>query len=320
MGAQDLHPAKRLEIRDLELFLVVAETGSFRKAAIGLRTGQPSVSRRVRKIEDALGVSLFERRRSGARLTVAGWAFAERARTVVSSIEAAVGVALESGEGRNGRLHVGMIASLSSGALRDLIRDFRAAHPDVEMLFCECDRGELFTLLNHRLLDLVFVSGTLPDAYGDSVLVVEEQIFVALSESDALARRVRLSWEDVRSARFLVSENEPGPEIHEYLIRRLADLGHRPDIVRHRLGREGIMNLVGLGFGAGLVAEHWCGVAYPGVVFRRIGDDSERVPFSLVWRSENDNPALRRFVSLARVHAKKAAAGDAASRTRDPSP
>ena len=68
------------------------------------------------------------------------------------------------------------------------------------------------------------------------------------------------------------------------------------------------MNLVGLKLGVSLVAEHWCGVSYPGVVFRPVGEPYERVRFSLVWRPENDNPALRRFVSLARVHAQKAAA------------
>ena len=80
------------------------------------------------------------------------------------------------------------------------------------------------------------------------------------------------------------------------------------------------MNLVGLGFGVSLVADHWRGVRYPNVAFVPIGDEEEKVPFSLTWRPENDNPALRRFVSLARVHARKAAAGDAASRTRDPLP
>ena len=80
------------------------------------------------------------------------------------------------------------------------------------------------------------------------------------------------------------------------------------------------MNLVGLGLGVSLVAEHWCGVSYPGVVFRPVGGEDERVRFSLVWRPENDNPALRRFVSLARVHARKAASDGAASQRPDPSP
>ena len=166
----------------------------------------------------------------------------------------------------------------------------------------------------------MFASGEFPEAHGDSTLLIKEPIYVALQRDDPLAEQSRLSWDDAREARFLVSAAEPGPEIHEYLIRRLADLGRRPIVMRHRIGREGIMNLVGLGLGVSLVAEHWCGVSYPGVVFRPVGGEDERVRFSLVWRPENDNPALRRFVSLARVHARKAASDDAASQSRDPSP
>ena len=101
---------------------------------------------------------------------------------------------------------------------------------------------------------------------------------------------------------------QPSNATSDAAVRSLADLGHRPYVTRHRLSREGIMSLVSLGLGASLVADHWRGVQYPSVTFVPVGDENERVPFSLVWRPDNDNPALRRFVSLARVHARKAAA------------
>lgn len=198
--------------------------------------------------------------------------------------------------------------------------DFASQHPDVDMAFVESERSELLMLLSHRILDVVLASGEFPEEHGDSTLLVEEPIYMALREDDPLTDRTRLSWDDVRDARFLVSATEPGPEIHEYLIRRLADLGRRPHVTRHQVGREGIMNLVGLGFGVSLVADHWRGVRYPNVKFVPIGDEDERVPFSLTWRPENDNPALRRFVSLARVHAKRNASPSASSQSPDPSP
>ena len=93
--------------------------------------------------------------------------------------------------------------------------------------------------------------------------------------------------------------------MHEYLIKRLASLGRTPDIERHAVGREGLMNLVGLGVGISLVADHWRGVSYPNVVFVPVENGRERIPFSWLWRADNDNPALRRFVSLARIEAKQ---------------
>ncbi|WP_306119157.1 MULTISPECIES: LysR family transcriptional regulator [unclassified Roseitalea] len=311
---------ERLEFQDLKVLLAVAEIGSFRQSALHLNLGQSAVSRRVQKLENALGVSLFERRPTGARLTRAGSSFAARARSVFNDLHHAVDTAHAAGMGGDGTLNVGMIASLSRGALRDVVAEYAANHPGVNIGFVESERGELLTLLSHRQLDVVIASGEFPEVHGDSALLIEEPIYIALHDEGLLAERSRLAWDEVREAHFLVSATEPGPEIHDYLIRRLARLGRRLHVTRHRLGREGIMNLVGLGLGVSLVADHWRGVRYPNVKFVPIGDEDERVPFSLAWRPDNDNPALRRFVSLARVHAKRNASPSAASQRPDPSP
>ncbi|MEM7671292.1 MAG: LysR family substrate-binding domain-containing protein, partial [Pseudomonadota bacterium] len=140
---------------------------------------------------------------------------------------------------------------------------------------------------------------------GDGFQFAQEPIFLAIAADHPLAKHSLLSWNDVRNCRFVVSTDEPGPEIHEYIVKRTSALGQSADVRRHRLGREGIMTLVGLGIGVSLVADHWRGVSYPNVIFVRVGDQEESIPFSLTWRPENDNPALRRFISLARIEAKR---------------
>jgi len=312
---------RKLDMTDFACFLAVGESGSFRKAAVKTGLGQSAVSRRIQKLEDLAGVSLFERHPTGATLTPAGWTFAEHARSLVGNLQEAIDCAHNAGTGRQGQLGLGIIASLSQGPIRDVVAEFFAKHPNVEFRFVEGERSELVTMLSHRRLDVVIASGEFASEYGDSLVISEERIYLAVPEQHKLSSRSKLSWDDLYSEHFLVSADEPGPEIHEYIIRRLADLGRRPRVTRYRICREGLMNLIGLGLGVGLVAEHWCGVTYPSVVFRPVGYHKERVPFSVVWRPDNDNPALRRFVSLARVHAKKAAASlSEASQSPDPSP
>lgn len=155
---------------------------------------------------------------------------------------------------------------------------------------------------------------------GDGFILVQEGLHVAVHCESRLARRKRLDWEDIAARRFVVSSYEPGPEIHDYLVRKISDLDRRARVRRQRLGREGIMTLVGVGFGMSLVADHWRGVRYPNVSFVPIGDETDCIPFSLTWRLENDNPALRRFISLARIEAKRAAASSGPSRRPDPLP
>lgn len=295
---------KGLNVTDLETLLAVAETGSFRRAAIRLGVGQPSVSRRVRRLEDALGLSLFERRPHGARTTEAGARFADSAGTILRELQLAIGAAQTSGVAGTGRLRVGLIASLSQGFLRNLFRAFMANHAGIEVSLDELTRRQLLIRLSHRKIDVVIAAGLPEHDCGDGFVSHHEPIFIAIPDTHDLADAPRISWDDIADEKFIVSAREPGPEIHDYITRSITDLG-RTVCVRHfAMGREGIMNLVGLGLGVSLVADHWRGVRYPGVRFVRVGED-ERIPFSLTWRPENDNPALRRFISLARIEARK---------------
>ena len=78
------------------------------------------------------------------------------------------------------------------------------------------------------------------------------------------------------------------------------------------------MALVGLGFGASIVCGSEASVIYPGVTFVPLAGEGQL--FSAIWSPQNDNPALRRFLSAARVQSRKASAGgDAPLRTLDPS-
>lgn len=304
------HNCKRLEIQDFDAFLETSETGSFRKAAIGLGVSQSVISRRIQKLEEALGVSLFERSATGARLTVAGWNFASRGRYLLRDLQCAIRYAQCAGLGKHGQLTLGLIASLSHGLLRNVVADFVSRHPQIKLTFTECDRSELLAMLSHRQVDVVFASGTQPTEFGDMLRLTDEPIFLVVPERHPFADRTQVKWVDVSGQLFLTSTMEPGPEIREYIVGRVGDLGRHPRIDQHRLDREGIMNLVGLGLGVSVVADHWRGVEYPNIHFVPFfkGERPECIPFSLTWRPENDNPALRRFLSLARVHAKAHAA------------
>ena len=78
-----------IDLRNLRHFVATAENGSFRRAANVLHMQQSSVSRAVRQLEDALGVSLFERRVSGAQLTDAGHRLLRDVRPALEQLELA---------------------------------------------------------------------------------------------------------------------------------------------------------------------------------------------------------------------------------------
>ena len=86
-------------------------------------------------------------------------------------------------------------------------------------------------------------------------------------------------------------------------MRHLVDLGRTPVVEPRAVQRGGLLGLVSLGMGISLVGTAEAAVTYPGVVFRRL--EGELLPFSVVWADNNDNPALRRFLTLAREQERR---------------
>lgn len=125
-----------------------------------------------------------------------------------------------------------------------------------------------------------------------------ERVYVAVPLGDELSKMAVISWAALYERHFIISDTDPGPEIHDYLIKHLADLGRHPSIESHRVGRDNLMHLVALGRGLTLTSEATIATRFPGVVYRPLSDDL--LTFCAVWSPRNDNPALRRLLSLAK--------------------
>src|SRR5215475_13296957 len=140
--------------------LVVAKYLSFRGAASALGVRQSAVSRRVRALEDVLGVSLFERYHAGVRLTAAGARFFDQARDALSQLDDAAKTAGAAGRGTIGRLDIGILSSMGAGFLREVIRVYHERQPDVAIQILEGASLEQIALVRKGRLDVAFVLGT----------------------------------------------------------------------------------------------------------------------------------------------------------------
>lgn len=201
-------------------------------------------------------------------------------------------------------VRIGIFSSLASGFLADLLRNYQAENPFVHLDFTEGGPAEHVAAVQHHRMDVAFLTGE-PVAYGcETTRLWEERVFAVLPQDHGLVEREKIGWDDLRDEHFIVSETNPGPEIHDYLVKHLAELGHHPRVERCGVGRDNLMKLVALGRGSTLTSEATTGATFPGVVYRPI--EGERLPFSAVWSLCNDNPAFRRLLSMARTLSKRA--------------
>jgi DNA-binding transcriptional LysR family regulator len=294
----------KIDLVSITQALVVAESLSFHRAARVLGTQQSTVGRRVRALEDVLGVSLFERTPAGVRPTTAGARFFEQARVVLRQLDDAVQIAGAAGRGVIGHVKIGILSSMAAGFLREVIRAYRTRHAEVEMYVVEGASREQIALVRESRLDVAFILGvpSLPNC--EVTQLWSEQIFVALPQGHMLCHCDEIAWETLRDQKVILCQSELGGAIHDQLIRSLAQLGCSLRIERLDVGREALMHLVALGLGVSFTSEATVATQFPEVTFRPIAGDTARIPFSAVWLPNNDNPAFRRFLSLARGMSK----------------
>jgi DNA-binding transcriptional LysR family regulator len=288
-----------LDMKALSFFVAVAEAGGFRKASSRRGVLQSVISRKVRELEDDLGVSLFERHREGVRLTNAGRHFLEDVRRIFAHMERATSATSAAGLADQGRLSIGVASSMSAGFLYKLIGTWRAQHPSVALNIRDATPGELVAAVLERELDVTFITGTAVPPGCDMELLWIDSIYLAVSTANPVSKKASVEMKDIAAESFIVNQGNFGIEIRDFLIRQLSDLGVRPSVQVFDVGREVLFTMVGLGFGCTTAATLETGVQYPSVRYVPIKD--VRLPFNAVWSPANDNPALRRFLSFGRV-------------------
>lgn len=287
-----------IELRHLRYAIAAAEHHSFRRAASVLGVQQSAVSRRIRDIEDGVGASLFTRHSAGVDLTDAGCKFVHHARSAMAEIDRAAKLAGSSGRGERGSVRLGVFSSLASGFIARMLRKYEAMNARVGIEYIEGAPREHIAAIRRFQLDVAFLTGPVDILDCDTEHFWTEKVFVVVPSDNPLAARDSLSWEQLKDQHFVVSETYPGPEIHDYLVKHLANLGQHASVECCAVGRDNLMQIVSFGRGLSLTSEATTGTRFPGVVYRELV--GEELPFHAVWSPENDNPALRRLLSLAR--------------------
>lgn len=294
--------AARMNLRHLRYFVAAAEHGSFRKASKVLGVQESTISRQVRDMEDWLGSSVFHRHSSGVSLTVAGQRLLSRARRVLRYVNESADIVGAIGGVRDGHLRVGIYSSLASGFLVELLRRFAERHSGVQVEVADGNPSEHLATIRQLQLDVAFLTGTSEWPQCETAYLWSERVFVVLPENHMLATKEEMHWRDIAHENFIVSDAPPGQEIHDYLVQRVADLGRHPKIQSQFVGRDNLFILVALGSGLTVTSEATTAAQIPGICYRPIV--GEVLPFSAVWSPKNDNPALRRFISMARMMAR----------------
>ncbi|MGY8632085.1 LysR family transcriptional regulator [Bradyrhizobium sp. 14AA] len=292
--------ARAIDLQQLRLAVVACDYGSFRRAAEALSIKHTVFSRSIGQLEYLVGTSLFERSTGGIKPTLAGRAVLRIARLILEQVDTLVDAGRSSGRGDSGHLALGFCTSISTGNLRATLGEFRKRFPQIELATMERSRIRLMSALRSGTLDVVVSPGRLVTKDTKAQTLWSERILVSLPQDHRLAGRDIVYWTDLRKETILLSQYDPGRELEELLISKLVLPEDRPRIERHDVSRGIIKSLISMGMGLSLVMESDIGASFAGLVYRELQDGTGpcRLDFHAHWREDNDNPVLKRFLSL----------------------
>lgn len=141
-------------IDDLKLFLAVAASGSFSRAATLSGLAQPAVSKRIAALERRLEAALFERTGRGARLTEAGRALVGRAEALTHAAENLADALAADVMQARGTVRIAIQPSIAWPLVRDLFVRLRTTHPGVRLEVAEAPTGQIAAWLREGRHDI----------------------------------------------------------------------------------------------------------------------------------------------------------------------
>ncbi len=195
-----------MNLRDLKYLVALADHKHFGRAAEASFASQPTLSTQIKKLEEELGVQIFERQPRAVLLTATGEAIVARARAVLREVDAMRELARGARDPEAGSLRLGMFPTLGPYLLPHVIPALRERFPKLELLLIEEKTEDLQAQLERGELDAVVLA--LP-AGSDSLSVAElfdEPFLLALPRERATEFPGPIEIGDLRNREVLLLE------------------------------------------------------------------------------------------------------------------
>ena len=288
-----------IELRELRIFLVVAEELHFGRTAERLGISQPGVSEAVRVLESRLGVKVFDRTSRRVRLTPAGEALRHSLVPALAAVDHALAETSELSRAVRGLLRIGFVLTTEGPALSRLSAAFQARYPGCEVRLQEVETFDAYRVLRRGDIDVLcnWLAVDEPDLTAGAVFAYYQRA-LAVATSHRLAGRSTVSVEDLAGEEVALLPASTPAAVYDLLVPPRTPSG-RP--IRRTQPVQTINEILSLVARGRIV--HPTSSTVP--MFNR--DDLvlipltglPPVPLGLVWCTSRENPRIRAVNEIA---------------------
>ncbi|SDN43124.1 LysR substrate-binding domain-containing protein [Ensifer sp. YR511] len=293
-------------IRQLWMFLAIAEEQHFGRAAKRLGMSQPPLTEQIKVLEQSLKLQLFDRSRRGTKLSAAGSALLPAVRRFADQVEQLESVVREVAAGQSGVLHIGAITSAMLDTVPPLLSELRQAYPNLTVFVREIDSVEAVPGLEAGELDLAFVR--LEGEVGSGIATMpltEDRLAVAIPKNHPLATLPRIRLKSLESEQLVMSSRQVSPVYFDMLVSVCRSHGFAPRVLHEVRSVSSQIAYVGCGQGLALVPSTMRKLAPENVVIRPLKERVMVVTAALAWNKNRHHPMVDVVVSRLKSHTER---------------
>jgi len=288
-----------VELRHLRYFTAVVQWKGYREASRRLHVAQPAISRTVSDLEEELGLKLFSRVRRLARLTPEGEEFYAEAVRTLAQAELAINTAKRAARGEIGKLSIGFLGSATYVFLPELVRIFRAQHPDIKLTLQELTPLQQEVAFDKGQIDIGLTRALTMEQskmFSSRHLYYDPMMAVLPASKAVKTKRVRIS--DLANENFVLFHREGAPPLFDTILGMCNEAGFSPRVQCEPNMMQTVLSIVEAEQGISIVPACVRNLRSHGIRFYRLQPDEVRVELVAAWKKESPSVALRAFLNL----------------------
>lgn len=287
----------------LRYFVAAAETGSFTRAAERFYISQTAITQQIKLLEEALGCPLFDRSTRPVSLTSGGKAFLLEARAILDRMNRAVDLVHDASIGLSGSLKLGYVCGYERSDLSVWMQRFHRDNPNILISFHRATTDVLAAGVLSGEYDLVFTwdsTNLKQNPEVDFRTVEQVRLVVALYSRHPLAERRSLSRRDLMGESILYMSPSASTDSYgdSFYMELYREAGFQPNILFRSTDTESILMMVATEQGISILPDYATSKLghAENLLFVPLEGKHEVEEITAVWRRDNQNPALHRYL------------------------
>ncbi|WNJ90373.1 LysR family transcriptional regulator [Bosea sp. 685] len=240
-----------IDVRQLRAFVTVAQFGSFTRAAGSLNLSQPALTVQIQKLEDGLGVRLFDRNTRSVSLTRIGRELAPQLGRILSDLDAVVGDTRQLAQGQQGVVRLAVLPSYASGILPEIIAAFRRTNPQVSFVIRDVIASRVAELTRHEQVDLGIMGGALSDPDLEVLHRTQDHMHVVFPDGHKLGNLDSVAIDDIAPLPLVLMD--PATSVRAIVDAAFKAAGHQPIVGAEATYMSTAVGMVRAGLGVAIL-------------------------------------------------------------------